>query len=41
MVIAIDYDGVINASPYPEVGVIVPGALEGMRRLHVVSYSLN
>ena len=40
MVIAIDYDGVINACPYPEVGILVPGAFEGMHRLHEEGHTL-
>ncbi|MDN4755017.1 hypothetical protein QYZ87_10915 [Porphyromonadaceae bacterium W3.11] len=33
MVIAVDFDGVINASPYPEVGVVVNGARDAMQEL--------
>ena len=40
MVIAIDYDGVINAAPYPEVGVMVPGAAKALRQLHEEGHTL-
>lgn len=33
MIIAIDFDGVINASPYPEVGVLVGGVRRAMKKL--------
>lgn len=33
MVIAVDFDGTISASRYPDVGEAMPGAIEGMQAL--------
>lgn len=33
MIIAVDFDGVINASPFPHVGVMVGGAKRAMQQL--------
>lgn len=34
MIIAVDFDGVINASPFPFTGVLVGGAQSAMQQLH-------
>ena len=34
MIIAVDFDGVLNATAYPNVGEAIPGAIEGMQKLH-------
>lgn len=40
MVIAVDFDGVLNASPYPKVGVVVGGATSAMQALHREGHTL-
>lgn len=40
MIIAVDFDGVLNASPYPEVGVVVAGATRAMRELYEAGHTL-
>lgn len=40
MIIAVDFDGVINACEYPFVGVLVAGAKEGMARLKEQGHTL-
>lgn len=40
MVIAVDFDGVLNASPFPKVGVMVGGAKEAMKQLKAAGHTL-
>lgn len=40
MIIAVDFDGVLNATPYPKVGVVVSGAVAGMKELHNAGHTL-
>lgn len=40
MVIAVDFDGVLNARAYPEVGATVAGAVEGMQLLRMMGHTL-
>ena len=40
MIIAVDFDGVLNATAYPNVGEAIPGAIEGMQKLHSLGHTL-
>lgn len=40
MVIAVDFDGVLNASPYPHTGVVVAHAISSMKELHYRGHHL-
>lgn len=40
MIIAVDFDGVLNASPYPQVGVVVGGAKAAMTELKARGHHL-
>lgn len=40
MTIAVDFDGVLCASPYPEVGVLVAGARQAMEELRAMGHTL-
>lgn len=40
MIIAVDFDGVLNASPYPQVGVVVGGARAAMTELKARGHHL-
>lgn len=40
MIIAVDFDGVLNASPYPSVGVLVAGAKQAMEELKAQGHTL-
>lgn len=40
MVIAVDFDGVLNASPFPHVGVMVGGAKRAMEELKAAGHHL-
>lgn len=40
MIIAVDFDGVLNSTPYPNVGDAIPGAIEGMQKLHSLGHTL-
>lgn len=40
LVIAVDFDGVLNAREYPKVGATVPGAVSAMRELHQAGHTL-
>lgn len=40
MIIAVDFDGVLNASPFPSVGVVVGGAKAAMEQLKAMGHHL-
>lgn len=40
MTIAVDFDGVLNASPFPQVGVLVAGAKQAMEELKAMGHTL-
>lgn len=40
MIIAVDFDGVLNATAYPNVGEAIPGAIESMQKLHSLGHTL-
>lgn len=40
MTIAVDFDGVLNASPFPHVGVLVAGARQAMTELREMGHTL-
>lgn len=40
MILAIDFDGVLNASRFPSVGIAVSGAVDGMKALKAMGHTL-
>lgn len=40
MIIAVDFDGVLNSAPYPSIGDPVEGAVDGMRALREAGHYL-